>query len=93
MPTVIPHLLLWPHYEIIGFIFLPSIYSVSPLTDFLGNWVHTDVFRSNACQNHIFFFCFLGMFFFFFITIFRGRRELDFIGRHDLCLQERPSEL
>lgn len=70
MPTVIPHLLLWPHYEIIGFIFLPSIYSVSPLTDFLGNWVHTDVFRSNACQNHIFFFCFLGMFFFFFYYYF-----------------------
>lgn len=41
-------------------------------------------------ESFFFFFCFLGM---FFIIIFRGRRELDFIGRHDVCLQDFPSEL
>lgn len=36
-----------------------------------------------------FFFSFLST---FFITIFRGRRELDFAGSHGLCLQELLSE-
>lgn len=28
----------------------------------------------------------------FFITVFRGRTELDYLGSHDLCLQELPAE-